>query len=232
MSKYSILFAVMAALLLLRCSDADTLGDEPPVEVTISGAPTWDNGIGQLVQLKCATCHAVPLPAIAPDVIVTDMDLNYYPTRVVNGVAVRGGDSIGRWIAEGILDHPVEVFDSTSDPRRMPLEYATPVTANEKGYLMAWSENGSPLDGSAAPAPGDAEAGRPFFNGVCAICHGFQGEGIIEEGNGKWRGPPIRRAAITLAKVKSMWLTKVDANPLSDEDANNIRTHLLNIVEE
>jgi mono/diheme cytochrome c family protein len=232
MSKLFFLLVAMAALLLQGCSDADTLGGEPPVEVTIAGEPTWDNGIGQLVQLKCATCHAIPLPPIAPDVTVTDMDLNYYPTRVVNGVAVRGGDSIGRWIAEGILDHPVQIFDATADPRKMPLDYATPVTATEKGYLLAWSEKGSPLDGASPPALGDAEAGRPFFNGTCAVCHGFQGEGKIEESNGKWRGPPIRRAAVTLAKVKSMWLTKVDPNPLSDADANNIRTHMLNIIEE
>ena len=232
MSKFYFIIPAMATLLLLGCSDADTLGDEPPVEVVISGDPTWDNGIAQLVQLKCATCHAIPLPAIAPNETVTDLDLNVYPTRVVNGVAVRGGDSIGRWIFEGILDHPVQIFDSTADPRQMPLDYATPVTQQEKGYLQTWSANGSPLDGSAASPPGDAEAGRPFYNGVCAVCHDFDGSGRIEESNGKWRGPPIRRAAITDAKIKSMWLTKVDINPLSDQDADNIRAHMLNTIEE
>ena len=35
----------------------DSIEIEEPTEVKISGTPTWENGIGQLMVLKCANCH-------------------------------------------------------------------------------------------------------------------------------------------------------------------------------
>ena len=118
-----------AMLLLLHCSDADTLGDEPPVEVVISGSLTYDNGVDELLRVKCGYCHAYPKPELAPDNIIEDLDLTVYASRLENDRAIRGADSIGTWIHEGILEGPVTNFDATSNPRQMPLNYGTPLTA-------------------------------------------------------------------------------------------------------
>ena len=66
------------SFLLLACSEADTLGDEPPTEIVIEGTPTWRNGIGELVELKCASCHQVPAASYTPHGTPTTMDLRYF----------------------------------------------------------------------------------------------------------------------------------------------------------
>ncbi len=233
------LIALLALTILLNCSDADTLGDEPPVEVVISGQPTWENGIGELVRLKCGYCHGYPIPDIAPNDIITDLDLNVYETRVENGMVIRGADAVGSWIREGILDRDVGVFfdEARTDPvRQMPLDYGTPVTEREKAFLEMWSAEGSSKDGTPDPEQEDFGRGNLLY-GNCAYCHG-QGEGV-PAGDEQFLGPSIRRSAVTVAKVKSMWLDKVrpeDLTPLADEDAailaTFIRTYLPKIVDE
>ena len=69
-----LLWLLPAVALLYSCSDADSLGDEPPREVTITSA-TYNGGIGELLALKCGYCHAWPRPDTAPDNVVEDMDL-------------------------------------------------------------------------------------------------------------------------------------------------------------
>ncbi len=219
---------LLALSLLLHCSNADTLGDEPVQEVVIQGQPTWENGIGELTRLKCGYCHGYPKPDIAPNDIVPDLDLNTYATRVENGVVIRGADSIGAWIDQDILDNPVTLFDGTSDPRAMPLDYGTPVTEREKAFFEVWSDAGSPENNAPPPAPGDAVRGSELYFGFCAFCHS-SGEGN-RLNSGKFLGPPLRSNAVTVAKIKSMWLHKATPGnpvPLSDEDAAAIRTFIL-----
>ncbi|CAM2007259.1 cytochrome c [Acanthopleuribacter pedis] len=211
---------------LTACSDADTLGDEPPREVVINGAPTWENGIGELVQLKCGYCHAVPRPPIAPENIVTDLDLNTYDTRIVDGQVIRGADSIGRWIYDGILDQAVPYYDDTSQPRQMPLDYGTPLTEAEKGLLLTWSEAGAPRNAAGEPPPGDKSVGLGLYFQGCDGCHNI-GDGLALDENTVF-GPALRPAAVTQAKIKSMWLERINpSEPLSDDQAAALQAYIL-----
>jgi len=125
---------ICCSFLLLACSEVDTLGDEPPTEIVIEGTPTWRNGIGELVELKCASCHQVPASSYTPEGTPATLDLRHYDTA--GGVG--GGDSLGGWIKIGILDKQLGGI------RKMPLEYATPLTDREITYLKDWANSGSP----------------------------------------------------------------------------------------
>ena len=125
---------ICCSFLLLACSEADTLGDEPPTEIVIEGTPTWRNGIGELVELKCASCHQVPASSYTPEGTPATLDLRHYGTAG----SVRGGDSLEVWINAGILEQKL------GDIRKMPLEYATPLTEREITHLKDWANNGAP----------------------------------------------------------------------------------------
>ena len=125
---------ICCSFLLLACSEANTLGDEPPTEIVIEGTPTWRNGIGELVELKCASCHQVPASSYTPEGTPATLDLHHYDTAG----GVRGGDSLGIWITAGILEKQLGGI------RKMPLEYATPLTDREITYLKDWANNGAP----------------------------------------------------------------------------------------
>ena len=220
-----------ALLFLIYCSDADTLGDEPPVEVGIQGSLVYDNGVDELLRVKCGYCHAYPKPELAPDNILEDLDLTVYATRLVDGKVIRGADSVGAWIREGILDDPVNTFDATSNPRQMPLDYGTPVTAGEKRDLEDWADLGSPKDESPQPS-GNADQGAAFYQGICANCHASDGSGVGFDGI--WIGPPLEPATVTVEKIESMWLHKAYNEDfqvlLEDGDAADIRAYILEIV--
>ena len=137
MIKICGLFVLGFTMLLMSCSEADTLGDEPPDEIVIEGTPTWENGIGELVELKCASCHQVPASSYTPYGTPENLDLRYYQPS-----EGQGGYSLRFWIGdnttEGILEKPLGVI------RKMPLEYATPLTDREITYLKDWASSGSP----------------------------------------------------------------------------------------
>ena len=134
MIKICGLFMLGLLMMLMACSEADTLGNEPPDEIVIEGSPTWGNGIGKLVELKCASCHQVPASSYTPAGTPATLDLRHYDSAG----SVRGGDSIGVWIKAGILEKQLGGI------RKMPLEYATPLTDLEISYLKDWSDNGTP----------------------------------------------------------------------------------------
>ena len=125
---------ICCSFLLLACSEADTLGDEPPTEIVIEGTPTWRNGIGELVELKCASCHQVPASSYTPEGTPATLDLRHYGTAG----SARGGDSLEVWINAGILEQKLGGI------RKMPLEYATPLTDREITYLKDWASSGLP----------------------------------------------------------------------------------------
>ena len=118
------LLALMVGASLIGCADVDTLGDEEPTEVKISGTPTWENGIGQLMVLKCANCH-IPGSSYAP--ANTPQYTNFSNSEDAKMAAP--------WIVGGILDHDV------ANVRQMPLDYSTPLTQNEKDALLEWAQN-------------------------------------------------------------------------------------------
>jgi len=237
--------ALLLALLALACSDADTLGDEPPRELVITGNPTFENGISALLDLKCAYCHGVPRPDIAPADITSDLDLSRYETVIVDGRLVRGADAIGRWLEDGIMDHALDIYvdftvfpEAILEARQMPLDYGTQLTDREKGYLLSWSANGSPRNDLPEPAGGDPIAGRSSYLINCGSCHGVDGQGrnaptVDASDPIRWYGPPIRKTTATTAKIKSMYLHKtvplngVSLEPISDGVALDIRAYLI-----
>lgn len=117
------LLLTLALAALGGCLQADTLGDESPDEVVISGTPTWNNGMANLLQLKCGVCHAVPRPDHAPQETPDDFDLNHHtsPDGEVDG-------------AQESLDDLKEAVSSGF----MPPAFATPLTDGERQYFQDW----------------------------------------------------------------------------------------------
>ncbi len=220
---------IPTALLMFSCSDADSLGDQPAREVSIEGIPTFNNGIGELLNLKCGYCHAWPKPSSAPDNVVADLDLTTYDTQIRLGQVIRGADSIGRWIHEGILDHPVSDIADSAFPRQMPLDYGTPVSEREKAYLEEWAKEGSPLDQTPQPEDGDATLGFQIYNDHCVRCHSL-GEGVLTE-EGLRLGTALRKSASSTAKIKSMWLTRAEQEePLGEPEAAGVRAFIVQFL--
>ena len=134
-ATYVLLLFLLSASLLFGCSKADTLGGNAPEEVVISGAPTWENGIGELVRSKCASCHVIPFSCYTPPNTPSTLNLSVYD----NSSNIRGANILGIWINSGILEKEL-----TGIVRKMPLEYATPLTSGEIESLKSWATSGSP----------------------------------------------------------------------------------------
>jgi len=132
---YDLLLFLLSASLLFGCSKADTLGGKAPDEVVISGTPTWENGIGDLVRSKCASCHVIPFSFYSPHNTPSTLNLSVYD----NSSNIRGANILGIWINSGILEKAL-----TGVARKMPLEYATPLTSGEIESLKNWATSGSP----------------------------------------------------------------------------------------
>ncbi len=132
--RFSVVVLLLAGA-LGGCSEADTLGEEPVDEVTITGTPTWANGVGTLMNLKCGVCHRVPAGSLSPANIPRDLDLNH---PAAPGPGIRGADAVLFYLQGGILRQP------TFGVRRMPLDYATPLTAGEITALESWAAGGGP----------------------------------------------------------------------------------------
>ena len=129
------LLVLAGVVALAGCLEADTRGGEQVDEVTFSGAPTWDNGVGELMQLKCGICHQVPRGSLSPATVPGDLDLNSHTSP---GTGLRGARDILVFIDAGILR------GDTGGTRQMPLEYATPLTTAEIAALESWSAEGGP----------------------------------------------------------------------------------------
>ena len=128
LSLAALLLAVLPTL--VGCLAADTRGDEPVDEIIISGTASWDNGIGALMQLKCAICHQLPPGPFSPATLPLDLDLRF---QFSPGPGLRGAQEILVFINAGILQ------GSGAGTRRMPLAYATPLTPREIDALETWS---------------------------------------------------------------------------------------------
>lgn len=121
---------VLAAAAAGGCMEANTLGDEPPDEVPVGSPPAWSNGMQELMTLKCGVCHQVPRPQSAPEQTPDDYDFTvlHGTAKGEDNEAVGAGDAVGE-------------IQSVVQSGAMPLEFATPLTANERGAILAWDGN-------------------------------------------------------------------------------------------
>lgn len=124
-----------AAAALSGCLQADALGDEPPDEVAVGTPPRWDNGVAALMNLKCAVCHQVPPPDVAPQHTPTGFDLRYHITAPSG---LPGAIAILPALTGGVLR------GEYGGAPRMPPDYATPLTPAEQDALETWAVNGGP----------------------------------------------------------------------------------------
>jgi len=165
--------------------DASTLGQEPADHVIITGTPTWSNGIGQLVNLKCAICHQAPRLPSSPGNVPADMDLRFESTYG----AIRAAEDIAAPISLGVLRHAL-VYDDGGYTKpinitidAMPLPFATPLYADEITALESWAGNvvaaqaayTSPTLTGANPMT--AADGEVLYKRYCQGCHGVYGAG-------------------------------------------------------
>lgn len=192
-SKISIRAKNLSVLLLVclsmaGCMEATSLGKEPADHVIITGTPTWSNGIGQLMQLKCAGCHQVPRLVSSPQNVTTDLDLRFEKTFG----AIRAAEDIAAQITLGVLQHDI-VYGNGSYTnaglnitiRKMPLQFATPLYADEITALQTWAgnvviaeqANTSPtLSGESPMTSADGEL---LYKRHCQSCHGVYGAGGV-----------------------------------------------------
>jgi mono/diheme cytochrome c family protein len=226
--------ALLLALLCVAsaaCSESDTLGGERPPEVLLPAAPTYEDGVKALLDLKCAYCHVAGSGRLEPDDAPDDLDLETYETTLLaDGTVMRGADSIGRWIFDGMLRHDIDDYEGGTI-RQMPLDYGTQLTDDEIAGLARWSARGAPRDGSPPPVGGDPVRGEALYQDPgpapafesCVGCHALGG-GVTG------RGPDVRRAAVTVPKLREMWLTKLGfTTALGTADALDLRAYMLDL---
>jgi mono/diheme cytochrome c family protein len=120
------LVLLLGPALLGGCLQAGTRGGEPPDEVQVGSPPTWDNGMKELMALKCAVCHQVPLPKSAPNETSTDYDLRFqHATKGGEGEAAGAADVLG------------DLQDAVREGL-MPPQFATPLTDAETQSILDW----------------------------------------------------------------------------------------------
>lgn len=225
---------VTGGLLLGACSDATTLGGEAADRVAVGSPPTWSNGIGQLLERKCAVCHQVPRLASSPAATPADLDLRYEKSFG----AIRAAEDIAGPISLGGLRHGLIYSDGsysrplTVDIGAMPPDFATPLYADEVAALETWA--GGVIAAQAAytspelygTAPLGAADGELLYKRYCQGCHGVYGEGGPVRwplrGYGAAAGPGFARAIRSVAPRYPMnsWPTLLQlANRCTPEGA-------------
>ena len=124
---------VLAAFAISSCSVSD-LGKEGPTQVSVNVAnPTWDNGIGALINQKCVTCHT----KIRDDFVPSNTPTGSLSVDTMNTEDFfAGGNAKSTGLAYSIY---FKVFEDTAYP--MPPNFATPLTTDEKAALKKYLEN-------------------------------------------------------------------------------------------
>lgn len=188
------------ALPLGGCMEASTLGQQAPDHVLITGTPTWSNGIGQLVNLKCANCHQVPRLASSPQNVPADLDLRFEKSFG----AIRAAQDIAAQIALGVLQHDLVYGDGRAGyvnaslnvtVHKMPLLFSTPLYADEITALQTWAgawDSTTKTVGASGVLAAELAGASPTLSGAnpmtvadgevlykrhCQSCHGVYGAG-------------------------------------------------------
>jgi mono/diheme cytochrome c family protein len=144
-------------LLAFGCKAYD-LGDEEAFAVAVDKeSPTWENGIGELITRKCASCHTA------------DRD-TYVPTNTPHTFDDLHKQEFVETNAFSIQSY---VFDNETTP--MPPSFATQLTADEKSALEAYL---TPLVTTIESMCGETKevattyaATEALITRDCASCH-------------------------------------------------------------
>lgn len=211
---------IVAATLIAvgGCIKADTHGGEAADHVAISGAPSWNNGIGELFARKCAVCHQLPVPASSPANVPTDLDLRYEKSLG----DTRAAEDIAAPITLGLLRHGLDYRSSTlaatagGGIRAMPPDFATPLYADEKAALEDWATaviaaQAAYVSPEIAPTlPLGAADGAVLYRRYCQGCHGSPaGDGGVARrplrGFGADAGPLFARTILSTSPQYPMY---------------------------
>jgi hypothetical protein len=125
---------IFLILALNSCDSAD-LGDEDALTVAVDTAdPTWSNGIGALMQAKCANCHSSNRSKFVPKNVPSDS------TRSINNIANEsffdGSSAKKTGLAYSVT---LKVFHDSLFP--MPTKFATPLSSDERAALELFLKN-------------------------------------------------------------------------------------------
>ena len=188
-----IAFAI--SLTLASCMDASTLGAQAPDHVVINGTPSWDNGIKQLMNTKCATCHQVPRLLSSPQNVPTDLDLRYETTSG----AIRAGEDIAAQIKLGILKHGIVYKPGVVTVSTMPLSFGTPLYTDEITAMETWANDVVAKSTSIAD-------GALLYKRHCQACHGMYGAGGLVQRSVIGRsGGSIANAILNTSNPMNKW---------------------------
>ena len=125
-------------LVLSGCLDAESLGDQPPPVVQVGSPPMWNNGVMELMQLKCGVCHRVPRSAISPANVPQTFDLNYQVSSPSGVPGAQDATVLADIVVNTILRTPALGL------AHMPPPFATPLVPAEISALEAWAGAGGP----------------------------------------------------------------------------------------
>jgi hypothetical protein len=176
---YSFNTLILLCLLVLSgCINADTRGNKAADHVIISGTPTWQNGIAQLMSTKCATCHQVPRLPSSPINVPADLDLRYETSTG----SIRAAEDIASPLVLGVLQHGLNYGRALAPVpvQTMPLSYSTPLYADEIAALESWAATiiTAELANTSPVLPGTLIAdGEVLYKRHCQGCHGMYATG-------------------------------------------------------
>lgn len=116
---FNFLACGLALFVWISCSSKD-LGNEKPLELKVNAAaPTWGNGVQDILKAKCDNCHSSN------------------PSRFVPGQAKAYVYDFATAEATFLANHAARtkarVFDTPTRP--MPPDFATPLTSDERAAI-------------------------------------------------------------------------------------------------
>lgn len=156
------LIQVFCLALVFSCSRSYDLGDKTADSVTVNTtSPTWDNGISNVIQTKCVTCHT---PASSRSKFVPG-----------NTPSTLDGMNSESFYADSAKATVIQnrVFVDTTTP--MPPKFATPLSDNEKIALAAWLNtkvvNVATICGSTGSSAWSYTEASTVIASDCASCH-------------------------------------------------------------